>query len=600
MEENLLKYFTGQGTPTTEDIKPINIKNGNINGEFVAFGYSLVTNDNSYFIKYGGFVSDGTNRKNVIEIYSVDSIKNQAPILTFSDLKINGHTFQICDMHQDIDGRFYALGLYYDNDSQTGANYLILFNNFVQDGEIKIRKYYTNTTMDFSLKTTQYGKVIKNPNSADYYMFFDATTYGSLIHFKIDINLGNSVEKANITSGYTSGISWERFQNLYILNNALIYPLVIIDNNNIHCLKFTLDLNNFIPYHEYSFKLIKTITVDSSLQIGGAREKDYKYYIPYLKSNGNIEYQIIDFDGNTQTITYTDETYLSNTDLNVGFSNNYVFITNGSSLKILYYNSTTNSLIEVATQNNFIYNFTNCRTLKQFNIEAVFNVVLNSGLSSSITAYCENIYSIGYTSEPYYNNNFFIPQYLNLYSDSSEDTSVIFSRDTINRFLAGNQLTSIFNVPNYLLNDDTIEEEKIYGQTNLAILDNIKDITKNRFESLYLSYMNSLTIKDNTNGNNLVNIEGSNRLADSIWNTLDYQQSPCLKARITYDDETQEIINLSAPTITDSTATFTYQVEGNINKIEYLSNDTNTVYATYRCNLTGTNTITQTIEVEEG
>ena len=39
---------------------------------------------------------------------------------------------------------------------------------------------------------------------------------------------------------------------------------------------------------------------------------------------------------------------------------------------------------------------------------------------------------------------------------------------------------------------------------------------------------------------------------------------------------------------------------GNINKIEYLSNDGQTVYATYRCNLTGTNTITQTITVEEG
>ena len=36
------------------------------------------------------------------------------------------------------------------------------------------------------------------------------------------------------------------------------------------------------------------------------------------------------------------------------------------------------------------------------------------------------------------------------------------------------------------------------------------------------------------------------------------------------------------------------------NYLEYISNDENTIYATYRCDLTGSNTITQTIEVMEG
>lgn len=112
--------------------------------------------------------------------------------------------------------------------------------------------------------------------------------------------------------------------------------------------------------------------------------------------------------------------------------------------------------------------------------------------------------------------------------------------------------------------------------------------------------MYGITVNDNTNENNLINQEGSNRIADSVWKTLDYQAVPITKARLTYEDETQEIINIGIPTLNGNIATYNFNVEGNIIKIEYMSNDENTVYATYRCDLTGSNTITQTIEVMEG
>lgn len=597
MEENLLKYFTGNGEPTTEDIKPINVKNGIIDGGNVIFSFVTTTNDNTYFIKYGGYPTDRDVDTTNIEVYNVDSIKTNEPLYSFKNLKINGHNFLIVDMHQDEDGRFYALGYFYDNDLQTGNNYLIIFNNFIQDGEIHIRKYYTNTTMGFSLAFSQTGKIIKG-NNGDYFLIYADTLVNKIYHYKIDINSGNTLETANIQNNY-SGTN-NRFTHIYLVNDTIIFPISSLHENKICCIKLIIDINNFKDGETYSFKKINELNYNSSINISVGKEKNFKYYIPYLKSNGtnyNIAVDIVDLEGNLSTIEYTGETYNNNTGLNVGFEGNYIFITNGSTLKCLYNNNGT--LIEVFTQNDFTYTFTNCQTLKQFNIDTIFSVNL-SGLASSSTSYVKNINSVGYSSIPYYNNNFMIPQYLNLYSASNDNTSLVFSRDVSNRFVAGNQLTAMFNIPNYLLNNETIHREIVNGQTNLAIENDTTPYSKNRFESLYMTYMYNMYIKDNTNGDNLINMEGSNRLADSVWKTLDYQQSPCLKARITYDDETQETITLTAPTIEDTTATYTYQVEGKIVKIEYLSNDTNTVYATYRCNLTGTNTITQTITIEEG
>ena len=70
------------------------------------------------------------------------------------------------------------------------------------------------------------------------------------------------------------------------------------------------------------------------------------------------------------------------------------------------------------------------------------------------------------------------------------------------------------------------------------------------------------------------------------------------KAKVTYEDSTTEIINLNIPTVEGDSVTFSFEVTGNVTKIEYLSQDGTTVYATFRTNLTGTNTITQTIRVE--
>ena len=599
MEEDLLKYFTGNGEPTTETITPINIKDGIISATTTNFASLLKTKDESYIIRYGG--SFNAQRTNVIEVYNIGSVLSEEPIAIYTDIKINGHTFSITDMKEDNNGRFYALGFYYNNPNY--EYYLILLNNFIQDGELVIRKYYTNTDMGFILDVGSgvdlNPLIIKKEDSAEYYMIFNRGFADSKIFkYKIDILQGNSLEEATISPLDTSSLPIK--QNLYIIDNNIICPLAYKNNNgDIVCTNLLINTEESIDNKVYEFETIKTFTYSSNLIID-YEETDLTFKISYLVSNGNnynLNVRIIDLQGNEKIYVYNNRTFASIDGLGLSYANNYIFITTGTELISLYYNIIgSNEIIEFHYNDNFTEKFRYPKIIKQFNLDAVLSI-LGSSLLSSDVAYVNNFYSKGYSSEPYYNNNFMIPQYLNLYSRTNDLMSIVYSRDVINRFYAGNQLTSTFNIPNYLLNDGTIHREIVNGQTNLSIEDNNKPYSKNRFESLYITYMYNMYVKDNTNEDNLINQEGSNRIANSVWNILDYNNSKLSKARITYEDGSQEILNLNITNITSNIKTFEYEVTGNIIKIEYLSQDENTVYATYRCNLTGTNTISQTIQV---
>lgn len=239
------------------------------------------------------------------------------------------------------------------------------------------------------------------------------------------------------------------------------------------------------------------------------------------------------------------------------------------------------------------------KLLKQFNsVYLIGTIVGNISSDPQKIVLVKTIYSPNVTSEPYFDYDFCLPYYMNLYSNSNDNTSLIFSRDATARFYSGNQITSTFILPNYLLNDGNIEKASVYGKTNYLLNSKVEDFDKNKFESLYFNFIYNLNVIDNTNGLNTLNQIGSNKVANGLWKTFDNYDLRLTKARITYEDLSTEIINLNIPTVTGNSVTFNFEVTGNITKIEYLSNDESVVYATFRTNLTGTNTITQTIRVE--
>lgn len=596
MEENLLKYFTGQGNPTTETTKPLNIINKAIEDQInLAHARTLTTNDNTYFIRYGGDTSN-SSQYNSITVYNANALDNGEPLYTFNNIQVLQHNFYFTDLKQDENGRFYGVGVYYNTSTSQYENYLILLNNFIQDGQIIVRQVYTNTRMGIATTTPKFDKVVKISSSAIYLIY---NAYNRLIYYyKIDIQTGNELRIYTLQEGGSITSGTLLLEEITAIGNNIYFVEIMADDQKAVCKKVVIDIEEEVESY-YTIGDVSIIYLGTNTYIS-SNFYGYNYYVAYKTSSNDLLFYKVNLDGTSKS--YSIESTISPIRTKCSIINNYVFEWNNYSpesaeLNIYYFDLNDTNIFYKFLSNNFYGSFDYPVVLKKFNLLYFCGLNSLTGISFS-----KNIYSEDYTSEPYYNNNFMIPQYLNLYTKANDLTSLVYSRDVINRFYAGNQLTATFNIPNYLLNNQTIHREIVNGQTNLSVEDNNKSYSKNRFESLYMTYIYNMYIKDNTNGDNLINYGGSNRIANSVWKELDYQASPCLKARITYNDinNTQTIITLNTPTISGTTATYTYQVSGDIVKIEYLSNDENTVYATYRCNLTGTNTITQTIEVEEG
>lgn len=587
MEENLLKYFTGQGESTTETIQPQNIKRNIINIDpDVLYFNSLITNDQNYFIRYYGR-RDGGNTS--IEVYNTKSLDDGESLYKFTNISVSGNNLVLIDLEQDEDGRFYGIGYKYGADTE--YYYLLLFNNFIQEGELKIRKAYSRTTI--GIPNNSFNRVIKKKGSADYYL---ASGTNQIIHFKIDVTASNTTEIYNITqSGTTSGTVNSK---LYIIDNLLILMQIWTTTTTKECKKLVIDTAQN-KQENYTNEVVYTLTDDTVYSMSGTIE-NYKFKLPLSVNNHTqMSFIEIDLNGNYQQYTYNDETFDNSLFLHstVSFANNYIVLNFIWNKIILFYFDGTNLIkFYEADDEEYTFDYSQVANFKNYNIDCVMCI----GGYDGKMIYFKNIFSEGYSSTPYFNNNFMIPQYLNLYANANDLTSLIYSRDVSDRFVTGNQLTATFNIPNYMLNDETLKREIINTQTNLQIENDTTNYSKNRFENLYITYMYGITVNDNTNGNNLINQEGSNRISNSIWKTLDYQASPLSKARITYENQTQEIINIGTPTLNGNIATYNFNIEGNIIKIEYMSNDENTIYATYRCDLTGSNTITQTIEVMEG
>jgi hypothetical protein len=585
MKEEILKYFTNKLPQESTEVMPQNIDT-TVTSDFLSdmrlYTLDTVSNDGNYFIRYGGYPRTDQYDVGGIDVFTIDSIKKEQPIYSFYNLRINGHGFVVRDLHQDENGRFYGIGNYI-NENLDAEYYLIIFNNFIQDGYIQIRKFYTQSQMGISANES-FSLIVKRENAGEYFII--STSNNKVYKFKIDIVNGNSLETYNYSDlGTLSTGTLERYFN--IIDNKLIYLESFNDSDNtkIEEKKLTINIDEE-PTGTYYLRVVHTLNKGNNILLS-TTINNFKFYEPILVQSGNnyiFNFNIVDFNGNIKTVN-CNTAFNGNETLTVEFDDNYVTLVDRTNNKIkLYYYKNESEIINFYS-GDFSGTLNQIQILKQYNLSTIIGINSRKSL-----AFITNLYSIGYSSTPYTNKNFLIPQYLNLYSEEVENVnsndSIIYSRDAINRFLAGNQLTATFNIPNYLLNDSPIKTERVLGQTNMSINNNLNTIQKNRFESLFYTYIQNLLIIDNTNGNNQQNMTASNRLSNSIWNKLDIENSACLKIRVTDENGDYIIRDIDSITINDTEATLEYYVEGNVKKIEYLSNDLQTVYATYRCDLT--------------
>jgi len=584
VKEKILEQFVNEVPRESATIQPINVDIKSTDVTRMTNMDTMKSNDGNYFIRYGGFVTSSSY--NAIEVYSVDSLDNNSAIYVFDNLQIDNHTFFIQKMKQSDDGRFYAVAQYYNGSSRT--NYLIIFNNFIQDGYCQINKYYTASNIGTS--DSYFYDVTKVKDTGVYFIL----TESHLIRFEINILEGNKTNIASIVNGGTI-TSGSNQPQLNVLGDKLIFTKLWQSTDyEYEYTKAIININEELP-GTITLSRIYYLIIDATLYVDGARNEPFEAIIPVLNA-GYIEFRRIDLEGNLLKKANF-RSFSSNTSLYAYLEGNYACVTDGNNLYLYYFDSSIYyfNLIEFYSGTFNLY-YSQIQILKQYDMITLIGPAA-LGTQQSIVS-IKNIYSPNTTSLPYYTDMFCLPAYMNLYSDSNDSTSLIFSRDATARFCSGNQVTSTFIVPNYLLNDGNIEKASVYGKTNYLLNSEVKDYQKNRFESLYFNFIYNLNVIDNTNGLNTLNQLGSNKIADTLWKSFTPMLSRLSKAKVTYEDLTTEIINLNIPTVEGDSVTFSFEVTGNITKIEYLSQDGTTVYATFRTNLTGTNTITQTIRVE--
>ena len=588
VQEKILSSFVNEVSVESAIVQPINVNIKTTNVTRMIQNHTMTTNDGNYFIRYGGFSTSGNY--NAIEVYSINSLDNNKEIYIFDNMQIENHTFQVIDLKQSTDGRFYAIGRYYTGGSN--VYYLIIFNNFIQDGYCQINKYYTTTQMGVVLNSGEnLNKVTKKEDTGLYFI----ATNERLIKFEINILEGNKTSIATIVDEGT--ITEGMFQpQLNVFKDKLIHTrLWETDDYKYEYTKAVIDVNEDLP-STITLNRVYYTTLTSNQYVAGATNKPYEIVIPYIDTM-TLEFKEVDINGNVTTKHNLDRIFESNENLYAYLEENYATLTDNEYIDLMYFDENAGDLGLIQFYNGqFNGNYSNTQILKQNNMVNLIGTAINETQQSIVLI--KNIYSPNTTSQPYFKYDFCLPYYMNLYANSNDNTSLIFSRDATARFYSGNQITNTFIVPNYLLNDGNIEKASVYGKTNYLLNSKVEDFKKNKFESLYFNFIYNLNVIDNTNGLNTLNQIGSNKVANGLWKTFDNYDLRLTKARITYEDLSTEIINLNIPTVVGNSVTFSYNVNGNITKIEYLSNDESVVYATFRTNLTGINTITQTVKVE--
>lgn len=597
IKENILKDImnghsdeTGKSIPVNVDIKKISVSN-------MTFSKTLITNDNSYFIRYGG--DPLGNSYNAIEVYSSSSLDDNTSLYTFDSIKIGSNLIYIIDMKQSKDGRFYGIGKYATTTNE--YYYLIIFNNFIQDGYLEINKYYSSSTMGLSSNIIDFLNVAKVENQGIYFItaYNSNTNKDVLIRFEINILEGNKLNIVNVIN--TGGVEGSSQIQLNVLQDKLIYTTINEDSSDGYKIEYSkciIDVNKDLQNDLYLMVLENTILGEETY-VPGVSNKKYQGIIPglYKYNDGTKEMRVdrINLNGEDDSLYYNNFPIEKTENFYFNYEEPFIAITDGAQIYLFL----RNSLQHFEQFYSQIFNdmITDMQILKQFNIYTLIGLATNDGNQSIVVI--KNIYNSKISEEPYYNHTFARPLYLNLYNKINDKKSIVYCNNKLMNFYSGNQITSRFNIPNYLLNDKQIEEINVYGDSSYLINNIFKNISKNKFESLYLSFIYNLNVINNTNGQNSLDMEASNKLAKGLW--IGNGIENIRKARITYKDLTTKIIYLNMPDIDEiagTTASFSYTVTGNVIKIEYLNSKEDIIYATFRTNLTGTNTITQTIRVE--
>ena len=509
------------------------------------------------------------------------------PLSTLTSYSSGTEFNEFVALNVDEDGNFYGI-------DRTDTQYrLVLLNNFLIKSEsadytVRLRNSYYFPS-DYNInKISTLNQIDKRIGSATYLVPFLLggynSGYPSVLEIKINVGSEND---------------WNLYQSTFNYNVGLIEAMVFQYDGD--TLNYRLAINNVnnTDTDEVTFNG-STYSKSSYAYNGNAVYLNYndlyiyKNQIPQSGSSGGQIYimtsriYLVDRENN-KLITIFEQGW-KYYDYGLNDKQGIYLFKNGNELFGVTIQSCDNEtdyryyLLKIV--NDEVYkilldDFVNDAVyLNLFFVSKQYNLY-KYYIQAKDTVYQVNqIYNSAYYNGTEYENvNSLIPSYGNLYDSNGE---IIFSRNLYNMVINGSTTTSTIEIPNTMLNDSDINTEELVSQTNVNIVNENQNISKNIYELLYINFVNSIIVQDRNSANyqDLPNI--ASMLNQSICSSLNYDNMKLTKWRITFNDNSTSVGDL---TITEDyeysyVIQFTFFVSKLIKKIELISEDESITYLT--------------------
>lgn len=194
-----------------------------------------------------------------------------------------------------------------------------------------------------------------------------------------------------------------------------------------------------------------------------------------------------------------------------------------------------------------------------------------------------------YNGEPFTNTNSLNSNSAVLYSNKTP----VFARNLYNKTQNGATTTSTIEIPNNYLNDTLVDQKDLMSVNNNVIINDTNGFTKNVYETVYLNFVNTISVVDQNETQPIYNNVVATKLNTSINNPTDYDNLKLTKFRINYQDGTNTVSTLQATLQDDGSyeLLMSFYLSKLADTLELVSEDEQTVYLTYNLSNTEINKI---------
>lgn len=184
-----------------------------------------------------------------------------------------------------------------------------------------------------------------------------------------------------------------------------------------------------------------------------------------------------------------------------------------------------------------------------------------------------------YNGSSYTNKNSLNSNSAILYSDNNP----VFARNLYNKTQNGATTTSTIEIPNNYINDTLVDQKDLVSVNNNTIISDTNGFTKNVYETVYLNFVNTISIVDQNEAQSVYNNAVATKLNTSINNPTDYDDLKLTKYRINYQDGTNTVSTLQATLQDDGSyqLLMTFYLGKLADSLELISNDEQTSYLIY-------------------